>query len=178
MESQRSEYFTLLDQAKVLASGGHLYLSTKRRIESSSHFTSCLHEPVRELFSKEIIILAPHTGVRDAFAQLDKNKIDVALVCEAPGTFLGTVSIDSLAKVILSDNRHDARQHPQIVSTLMARNVLIEPDDATLLEVIERISLSDSQCVVIVDERGNPVRVLHEKLILNEFYSQQFLEGK
>ena len=142
---------------------------------SSNWLKPYVHKPIRDLFPKEVVVLSPTMGIREAFLHLDELKIGVAIVQETSDTILGVVSIDTLARLILSSDKNtsfNSSDSAKIISSVMARNISIEPDDATLLEIIERISVGHCQFVVVVDERGNPSHVLHEKNIQKELFSR------
>ncbi len=122
-----------------------------------------LDQSVCDVFPRNLVILAPTVKATEALRQLEEEHVDFALIQESRDTILGVLDRDSIECFLEASTRPVS---DLVVASLMSRNVCIEPDSATLREVMERMTLGSCPCTVIVDRVGQPVFIVSPKAII------------
>ncbi len=131
-----------------------------------------LKRPITDIFSPGLITLHSGTSVYDAIVLLLESRADFALVQDSPDSINGVIRIESLDQALIED----AGNRGLTVSSFMDRNVCIEPDCATCLEVMNRITLGYCPCTVLINQRGEPCGIITPRLLIEVLAEQIPLE--
>jgi len=116
---------------------------------------------VREAFKNEIssfsnsglLVLKSSESITDAIVKLADEDSEFALIQDSPDTIRGLIEREVVLETVSSE-QVDVRQ--LTVAHLMDRRICIEPDSATVLEVVSRMTNGACSCTLIVDRLGRP----------------------
>ncbi|MCB0332228.1 MAG: CBS domain-containing protein [Bdellovibrionales bacterium] len=125
-----------------------------------------LDRSISEVFPRNLVVLTPTQRATEALSHLEDEGVDFALIQDSPDTILGVLDRESISSFVEASTRPVG---DLVVASLMSRNVCIEPDSATLREVMERMTLGSCPCTVIVDRIGQPVFIVSPKAIIEFF---------
>ncbi len=130
----------------------------------SASLPDTLDTSVHQIKLPGLLSLQPDQSVDEVISFMKDGNQDFALVRSSYQSIQGILSREVAQKAI--ENTPECGVPPKVVE-LMDRNICIEPDSATLLEVIERITIGGCPCAVIVDSTlGDPIGILSPKELL------------
>lgn len=110
-------------------------------------------ESVRNLSSREPVIVTPATPVREAGVLMERAGADAGFVCDQSGKLLGIITHRELLAAL---SETDAAQ-TRVASDVMRTDVPSVAEDATLGRAATLMRENRSAHVAIVDVNGSPV---------------------
>lgn len=130
---------------------------------SNGQVTKALCEPISKHVSSNIVVIEPDVSLEEALSRLSEVGESIALVQGSPSRIDGIVQLAAV-KSALSDR---TKKSSGKITDLMERNISIEPDVASLREVIVRMTAGACHCVVVVDTLGTPYAVVTPQQVYN-----------
>lgn len=126
----------------------------KTDIRKSDHI---LHTMMRNLPHEPLLIFYPDITAKTAYDKMTDRDVEFSLIQESADTLLGVLSKHELETVLTRDPSTEPRHNGQLaVRSIMGRNICIEPETASLLEVMDRMTMGSCACAVIVNNLGHP----------------------
>ncbi|MCB0340538.1 MAG: CBS domain-containing protein, partial [Bdellovibrionales bacterium] len=123
---------------------------------------SDLKKPISSVVTRTLSVVGSRTPLREIAEQLMKENTEFALVQDTPETIQGVLRRDALHAAMVSlGDRFDR----MVVANIMDRNVCIEPESATISEVMNRMTFGDCLCTVVVDGMGRPISIISAKAV-------------
>ncbi len=122
-------------------------------VEEPSAEYQMLHSLIRHLPHEPLLVFNPDVTVASAYHQMYEYGVNFSLIQESQDTLLGVLDRGELEALLESAS---GKSSELAVSAVMGRNICIEPDTATLLEVMDRITMGACPCTIIVDSAGCP----------------------
>ena len=118
---------------------------------------SILKRSISELADERPIRLRSTSALRVAAIELAQADSEFALVQDAPDAIQGVLCRETLEKVL---NSPGIVIEDLTVANVMDRKICIEPESASVLEVMDRMTLGFCHCTVIVDTIGRPKTIV------------------
>ncbi|MCB0329822.1 MAG: CBS domain-containing protein, partial [Bdellovibrionales bacterium] len=133
--------------------------------EPSRRILHELRAPVSALELPKLITLGPDMHLLHALRQMESEESRVAVIQETRDTILGAVSKRALEDLLCEPDAGDrvlarsqmtlsvdrGTEDSPVITMVMNRNVSIETSDATILEVVERMTVGACPFVVLVN---------------------------
>ncbi|MCB9029945.1 MAG: CBS domain-containing protein [Deltaproteobacteria bacterium] len=141
-----------------------LKLSQQKLESVKSRAAKELNKPIRSLQTKPIASIRPATTLRTAASEFIDFDVEHALVQETPDTFVGVLRREAVHAAIVAAGK----ETPSVtVVTIMDRNICVEPDSATIGEVLNRMAWGGCTCAVLVNSEGEPSGIISPSIILD-----------
>jgi len=150
----------------------------KSLLESESRFSpeidGILFESVSSLFPPSILFLTPEDPIESACLQLERDYFLYGLVQNSPDSILGV--LDGLkVRELLSRGGESAKILR--VGSCMSRSISLEPDSASLKDILDRLIHGSSPYVIVVNRHGQPTRILSADVVLDFLDSRNLMSG-
>jgi len=150
----------------------------KSLLESESRFSpeidGILFESMSALFPPSILLLAPEDPIESACLQLERDGFSYGLVQNGPDSILGVLD-GSKIRELLSRGGQSAKVLR--VGSCMSRSISLEPDSASLMDILDRLIHGSSPYLIVVNRHGQPTRILSADVVLYFLDSRNLLSG-
>ncbi|MGL5853517.1 MAG: CBS domain-containing protein [Phycicoccus sp.] len=131
---------------------------------------------VRELMTREVLTVVPHTAVDDVVRTMAEHRITALPVVDRLGRVVGVVSeADVLRRLAVHDPRAHLRpassppQLPRTVDEVMTREVGTTVETADVVDVAAEMGRHGWKSVPVVDDHGGLVGLLSRSEVLAAF---------
>ena len=128
---------------------------SQRRLQllASQELKSKLNQPVYSLPLDPLLSVPSSCTIRQAAREFMQNDLHYALVQDTPDTIQGVLRSEAVHAALVSVGTEADRL---VITNIMDRNICVEPDSATIEEVLNRIAWGGCSCAVLVDSMGRP----------------------
>ncbi|RMD83843.1 MAG: CBS domain-containing protein [Candidatus Dadabacteria bacterium] len=146
---------------------------SQRKIEvlSDREATRRLNDPVSSLELDPLFVLNSDYPLNKAAKVMFNKSVEFALVQDDPDTILGVLRRDAVHAALISSGDLKGLT----VANVMDRNICVEPDSATISEVLNRMAWGGCCCAVLIDSKGEPVGLASPKTLMKAV--SNILEG-
>ena len=119
-----------------------------------------LREEVRSLLHLGLLVVKSKDKVSYVLDMFESDDSDFALVQDTPDTIQGVLSKDVTHHFCISAGTKARKVR---VSSIMDRKICIEPESASIREVMERMTKGACACTVVVTTTGLPKFIVSPK---------------
>jgi hypothetical protein len=122
-----------------------------------------LERSVTDVYNEPLLALHTTDSLEKAQSAFASSNVDYLLIQDSPGTLAGILGKDSVAAAFT----HQGKAAKAITAEVyMDRNICIEPETATPLEVLDRITIGCCPCTLIVDHnKGFPLFIISPRML-------------
>lgn len=125
-----------------------------------------LKHPIGEFDSVPLESTLSSERLQKAMTKMNNHDLPFLLVRDGQNSFSGVLRMDRCQKV--EQNSSKAAFSSLLVSDAMDRNICIEPESASVIEVMSRMVYSGVGAAVIIDEKGQPAFIVSPHSLIED----------